>query len=118
MVQQASRILWRVGQVFAEGNSATFKLKPGNYVAELVAVRKLSFKAYCRQRHVNSSNPIPLAGLSGTTNRTFDETGNETNGTGNSASAHPATNWPSACSARARFHRKTIGTSSSFHTKF
>ena len=84
MVQQASRILWRVGQVFAEGNSATFKLKPGNYVAELVTVRKLSFKAYCRQRHrVKPSNPIPLAGLSGTTNRTFDENGNETNGTGN-----------------------------------
>jgi hypothetical protein len=71
-----------VDGVSAEGLSATFNLKPGNYVLDLVAVRKLNFKAYCGQRHVTSSAPIPLTGLTGTTNRTFNENGDETNGTG------------------------------------
>jgi hypothetical protein len=45
-------------------------------------VRKLNFRAYGAQRYVKSSAPLPLQGLSATTNRTFNENGQETNGTG------------------------------------
>ena len=81
-VQQAGRMLWRVGDVSAEGNSATFTLKPGNYILDFAAVRKLNFKAYGAQRYVNGLPPLPLQGLNATTNRTFNPNGNETNGTG------------------------------------
>jgi hypothetical protein len=84
-VQQAGRMLWRVGDITAEGNSATFKLKPGNYILEFAAVRKLNFRAYGDQRFVNGSAPLPLRGFSATTNRTFDLNGAETNGTGTPA---------------------------------
>jgi hypothetical protein len=83
-VQQAGRMLWRVGGLSAEGNSATFTLKPGNYILDFAAVRKLNFRAYSTQRYVNGAAPLPLQGLSATTNRTFDENGKETNGTGTS----------------------------------
>ena len=81
-VQQAGRILWRVGDLTAEGNSATFTLKPGHHTLDFAAVRKLNFKAYGAQRYVNGVAPLPLGGLNATTNRTFDENGKETNGTG------------------------------------
>ena len=81
-VQQAGRILWRVGDLSAEGNSATFTLKPGNYTLDFAAVRKLNFRAYGARRFVNGAAPLPLRGLSATTNRTFDLNDNETNGTG------------------------------------
>ena len=81
-VQEAGRMLWRVGDLSAEGNSATFTLKPGNYILDFAAVRKLNFKAYGAQRYVKDLAPLPLQGLSATTNRTFDENGKETNGTG------------------------------------
>jgi hypothetical protein len=55
-------------------------------------VRKLRYKAYGNQRYVQGDAvpPLPLSGLSATTNRTFDESGKETNGTG--PPAHPARN--------------------------
>jgi hypothetical protein len=81
-VQQAGRMLWRVGDLTAEGNSASFTLKPGNYILDFSAVHKLNFKAYGAQRYVMDLAPLPLTGLSATTNRTFDQNGNETNGTG------------------------------------
>jgi hypothetical protein len=81
-VQQAGRMLWRVGDQTAEGNSASFALKPGNYVLDFAAVRKLNFKAYGAQRYVKDLAPLPLQGLSATTNRTFDDNGAETNGAG------------------------------------
>jgi len=82
-VQQAGRILWRVGALTAEGNSASFTLKPGHYTLDFAAVRSLNFKAYGTQRYVNSANSLlPLSGLSATTNRTFNENGEETNGAG------------------------------------
>jgi hypothetical protein len=81
-VQQAGRMMWRIGDVTAEGNTATFKLKPGNYTLDFAAIRKLNFRAYGSQRFVNGSVPLPLRGLSATTNRTFDLNGKETNGTG------------------------------------
>jgi hypothetical protein len=75
-------MLWRVGDLTAEGNSASSALKPGNYILDFAAVRKLNFKAYGAQRYVKDKAPLPLQGLSATTNRTFDENGAETNGTG------------------------------------
>ncbi len=45
-------MLWRVGDVSAEGNSATFTLKPGNYTLDFAAVRKLNFRAYSAQRYI------------------------------------------------------------------
>jgi hypothetical protein len=81
-VQQASRTLWRVDGVSAEGNNATFTLKRGNYTLDFTAVRKLNFRAYGAQRYFKDSVPLPLQGFTATTNRTFDEHGNETNGTG------------------------------------
>jgi hypothetical protein len=71
-----------VGDVTAEGNNATLTLKPGNYILDFAAVRKLNFKAYGAQRYVNDLAPLPLQGFSATTNRTFDKNGKETNGTG------------------------------------
>ena len=79
-VSQAGRILWRVGTATAEGNVATFSLKPGHYILDFAAVRKLNFRAYGAQRYVKKLAPLPLLGLSATTNRTFDADGNETNG--------------------------------------
>jgi Tc toxin complex TcA C-terminal TcB-binding domain/PKD domain len=81
-VQQAGRMLWRVGDLTAEGNSASFALKPGNYILDFAAVRKLNFKAYGAQRYVRESGSLPLQGFSAATNRTFNENGAETNGTG------------------------------------
>ena len=81
-VQQAGRMVWRVGDESAEGNSPTFALKPGLYTLDFAAVRKLNFRAYSSQRYVKGLAPLPLQGLSATTNRTFDANGNETNGTG------------------------------------
>jgi hypothetical protein len=81
-VQEAGRMLWRVGDASAEGNSATFTLKPGHYTLDFAAVRRLNFRAYGAQRYVNGATPLPLRGLNATTNRTFDENGAETNGTG------------------------------------
>jgi hypothetical protein len=82
-VQQARRrMLWRVGDLTAEGNIATFKLEPGNYTVDFAAVRNLNFRAYGAQRYVKDLAPLPLQGLSATTNRAFDENGKETNGTG------------------------------------
>jgi hypothetical protein len=81
-VSQAGRMLWRVGDLTAEGNSASFALKPGNYILDFAAVRKLNFKAYGAQRYVKDLAPLPLQGLGATTNRTFNENGAETNGTG------------------------------------
>lgn len=82
-VQQAGRLLWRVGALTAEGNRATFTLKPGHYTLDFAVVRKLNFKAYGAQRYVRGADSLlPLSGLSATTNRTFDENGVETNGAG------------------------------------
>jgi len=81
-VSQAGRMLWRVGDLSAEGNTASFALKPGNYILDFAAVRKLNFKAYGAQRYVKDLVPLPLRGFSATTNRTFDDNGAETNGTG------------------------------------
>jgi hypothetical protein len=81
-VQQAARMLWRVGELSAEGSSATFALKPGNYILDFAALRQLTGKVYSTQRYVKDLTPLPLTGFSVTTNRTFDETGTETNGTG------------------------------------
>ena len=81
-VQQTGRMLWRIGELTAEGNSATFTLKPGHYGLDFTAVRKLNFRAYSVQRYIKDLAPLPLKGLSGTTNRTFDDSGKETNGTG------------------------------------
>jgi Tc toxin complex TcA C-terminal TcB-binding domain len=83
-VQETSRMLWRVGDLTAEGNAATFTLKPGHYTLEFAAVRRLRFRAYGAQRYVNGNGvaPLPLSGLGAATNRTFDERGKETNGTG------------------------------------
>ena len=76
-VQEAGRILWRVGDLTAEGNSATFTLKPGHYTLDFAAVRRLNFRAYAAQRFVKDLAPLPLQGFSATTNRTFDQNGNE-----------------------------------------
>jgi hypothetical protein len=81
-VQQAGRMLWRVGDLTAEGNTATFSLKPGHYTLDFAAVRKLNFLAYSAQRYIKESDPLQLQGFSAATNRTFDENGKETNGTG------------------------------------
>ena len=89
-VQQAGRMLWRVGDASTDGTSATFSLKPGHYSLDFAAVRKLNFRAYGAQRYVKDSAPLPLQGLSAATNRTFDENGTETNGTG--APPRPARN--------------------------
>src|SRR5262249_33975338 len=43
-VNHASRMFWRVGDLSAEGNSATFALKPGNYTLDFAAVRRLNFR--------------------------------------------------------------------------
>lgn len=75
-------MLWRVGDLSAEGNSATFTLKPGNFILDFATVRKLTFKTYGAQRYVKDLAPLPPQGLSATTNRTFDQNGTETNGTG------------------------------------
>ena len=82
-VQDASRLLWRVGDLTGEGN-ATFALKPGHHTLEFAAVRHLRFRTYSKQRYGNGADapPLPLSGLGATTNRTFDEAGKETNGTG------------------------------------
>jgi hypothetical protein len=84
-VQQAGRMIWRIGDASAEGSSPTFALKPGLYTLDFAAVRKLNFRAYSSQRYVKGLPPLPLQGLSATTNRTFDANGNETNGTGTPA---------------------------------
>jgi len=84
-VQQAGRMVWRVGDASAEGNFPTFTLKPGLHTLDFAAVRKLNFRAYGSQRYVKGLAPLPLQGLSATTNRTFDADGNETNGTGTPA---------------------------------
>ena len=76
-VQQARRMLWRVGDATAEGNSATFTLKPGNYTLDFAAVRKLNFRAYGAQRYVKDLAPLPLRGLNATTNRAFNPDGIE-----------------------------------------
>jgi hypothetical protein len=81
-VQQAGRMLWRLGDLTAEGNTATFSLKPGHYTLDFAAVRKLNFLAYSAQRYIKESDPLQLKGFSAATNRTFDENGKETNGTG------------------------------------
>jgi hypothetical protein len=81
-VQQAGRMVWRVGNVAAEGNAPTFALKPGLYTVDFAAVRRLNFRAYGSQRYVKGLAPLPLQGLSAMTNRTFDMNGNETNGIG------------------------------------
>jgi hypothetical protein len=81
-VQQAGLILWRVGDLSAEGNTASFALEPGNYTLDFAAIRKLSFRAYGTQRFVSGAAPLALTGLSARTNRTFDPEGKETNGTG------------------------------------
>jgi hypothetical protein len=82
-VQQARRrMLWRVGDLTAEGNIATFTLQPGNHIVDFAAVRNLNFRAYGAQRYVKDLAPLPLQGFSATTNRAFDENGKETNGTG------------------------------------
>jgi hypothetical protein len=81
-VQQAGRMLWRMGDLTAEGNTATFSLKPGHYTLDFAAVRKLNFLAYGAQRYIKESDPLQLQGFSAATNRTFDENGKETNGTG------------------------------------
>jgi hypothetical protein len=81
-IQQAVRMFWRVGDATAEGSSAIFSLKPGHYTLDFVAVRRLNFRGYSAQRYVRDSAPLPLIGLSATTNRTFDEIGQETNGIG------------------------------------
>jgi hypothetical protein len=81
-VQQAGRMLWRMGDLTAEGNTATFSLKPGHYTLDFAAVRKLNFLAYSAQRYIKESDPLQLQGFSASTNRTFDENGKETNGTG------------------------------------
>ena len=75
-------MLWRVGDLSAEGNSATFKLKPGHYILDFAAVRRTQFQAYGAQRTLKTWTSLPLQGFSATTNRTFNENGNETNGTG------------------------------------
>ena len=83
-LQHASRMVWRVGDLTAEGNTATFNLKPGHYTLEFAAVRNLRFRAYGAQRYINGAGtpPLALSGLGATTNRTFDGSGKETNGTG------------------------------------
>jgi hypothetical protein len=83
-IQDASRLLWRVEELTAEGNAATFRLKPGHYTLEFAAVRRLRFRTYGKQRYVNGGDapPLPLSGLGVATNRRFDESGKETNGTG------------------------------------
>ena len=65
----------------AEGNSATFNLKPGNYILDFAAVRKLNFIAFAANA-MSRSGAAAAAGLTATTNRTFNENGDETNGTG------------------------------------
>lgn len=82
-VQQAGRMVWRIGDESAEGASPTFALKPGLYTLDFAAVRKLNFRTYSSQRYVKGLAPLPLEGLSATTNRTFDANGIETNGSGN-----------------------------------
>jgi hypothetical protein len=81
-VALAGRLMWRVGDLVAEGNTASFKLKPGNYVVEFAAVRRLNCRVYSSQRFFNSAAVLLLRGLSIATNRTFDLNGIETNGTG------------------------------------
>ena len=83
-IQQTSRMLWRVGDLTAEGSAGTFTLKPGHHTLEFAAVRHLRFRSYGRQRYVDGggARPLPLSGLGATTNRTFDESGKETNGSG------------------------------------
>lgn len=81
-IEQAGRMVWRVGAESAEGASPTFALKPGLYTLDFAAFRKLNFRAYGSQRYVRGLAPLPLEGLSATTNRTFDANGNETNGSG------------------------------------
>jgi hypothetical protein len=39
-IQQAGRMLSRVGDVSAEGNSATFSLKPGNYTLDFAVMKQ------------------------------------------------------------------------------
>jgi hypothetical protein len=92
-IQKASRMLWRAGDLTAVGSSATFPLKPGHHTLEFAAVRQLRFRAYGAQRYLNGDGtaPLPLSGLGATTNRTFDENGKETSGTG-SPTPSPARN--------------------------
>jgi hypothetical protein len=79
-VQDASRMLWRVGDLTAEGGSATFTLEPGHHTLEFAAARQLRFRAYGAQRYLTGDGapPLALSGLSAATNRTFDESGKET----------------------------------------
>jgi hypothetical protein len=92
-LQHASRVLWRVGEQTTEGGSATFALKPGHHTLEFAAVRQLRFRSYGKQRYMDggAGAPLSLSGLGAATNRTFDESGKETNGPG-PASTLPARN--------------------------
>ena len=78
----AARLLWRVGELTDQGGEATFRLKPGHYVLDFAAIRKLNYRVYGTQRYVNGATPLALSGFRAATNRTFDDEGKETNGTG------------------------------------
>jgi hypothetical protein len=61
-----------VGEVSAEGNSAIFTLKPGNYILNFAAVRKLNFRAYGAQRYIKGLPRLALSRFKATTNCTFE----------------------------------------------
>jgi hypothetical protein len=63
----------RIGGVpkFADSGSVVFDLKPGSYVLNFLAVRKLSARFYSKQRYLPIS-PVALSRGRVSTNRTFD----------------------------------------------
>ena len=73
---------WRIGeQSGVRGESATFDLKPGNYILHLRAVRKLKAHVYNRQQYLPDPS-LEFDGFSLASNRRFSNSGTEITGTG------------------------------------
>jgi hypothetical protein len=78
------------GQAALRGNRVTFDLQPGKYSLNFTAVRTLQTRAYCKQRFT-PEKLLPMTSLTVTSNRTFDENGAQTTGTGDHPPANPFT---------------------------
>jgi hypothetical protein len=83
--------LWTLtGGASLRGDRVTFDLKPGKYSLKFTAVRTLQTRAYCKQRFT-PEKLLPMTSLTLTSNRTFDEKGAQTTGTGDNQPANPFT---------------------------
>jgi len=78
------------GQDTRRGSRVTFDLKPGKYSLNFTAVRTLQTRAFCKQRFT-PEKVLPMQSLALSSNRTFDEKGEQTTGTGDNPPANPFT---------------------------